>query len=91
MIHLNKGTCSRSVNFDIIDGKVHNVEFLGGCSGNTQAISALIEGMDAEDAIERIINVKCGMRNTSCPAQLAEGIREALASDKSSKGDSDNE
>lgn len=74
-----KGVCSRSITFDIVDGRLHNVRFEGGCHGNTQGITALAEGMDAEDAIRRLSGIRCGMKGTSCPDQLANAIREALA------------
>lgn len=74
-----KGVCSRSITLDIIDGRVCNVKFEGGCHGNTQGLSALVEGMDAKEAIRRITGIRCGMKSTSCPDQLAAAIREALA------------
>lgn len=74
-----KGVCSRGIVFDIIDNKVCNVQFNGGCSGNTQGVAALVEGMDANDAIRRLKGIKCGPRQTSCPDQLACAIEAALA------------
>jgi len=73
------GTCSQKIFFDIVDGKLTNVQFLGGCNGNLKGICALVEGMDAEAVIERIQGIKCGMKNTSCPDQLATALKEALA------------
>ena len=81
-VHQNRGTCSRQVEFDLIDGKVCNVQFTGGCSGNTQGVAALVEGMSADDAIRRMFGIRCGFRPTSCPDQLAEAIRAALEQDK---------
>jgi len=77
--HKNTGTCSRAVSFDIIDGKVRNVKFESGCNGNTQGVAALIEGMDAQEAVRRLDGIRCGYRGTSCPDQLAQGIKQALA------------
>lgn len=74
-----KGTCSTMISLDIIDNKVCNVQFTRGCSGNTQGVAALVEGMDAHEAIERIKGIKCGPRPTSCPDQLALAIEAALA------------
>lgn len=74
-----RGVCSMQINFDIEDNKVHNVKFLGGCSGNTQGVAALIEGMDVNDAISRMKGIKCGPRATSCPDQLANALEQALA------------
>ena len=71
----NSGTCSRAVSFDITDGRVHNVRFDGGCSGNTQGIAKLCEGMDVNEAIDRLEGIRCGMKPTSCPDQLAKALR----------------
>ena len=72
-----KGTCSQRILFDIEDGKVKNVEFVGGCNGNLQGISKLVEGMDVNEVIERIGNIRCGFKPTSCPDQLAKALQEA--------------
>ena len=72
------GVCSRAIYFDIEDGKVKNVKFDGGCSGNTQVVARLVEGMDAEDAIARLEGISCNGRPTSCPDQLARALKEAL-------------
>ena len=78
-----KGVCSRQIDFEIEekDGKqvVKNVKFTGGCSGNTQGVARLIEGMEVNDAIGRIGGIKCGMKGTSCPDQLSVALKEALA------------
>lgn len=73
-----RGVCSRNISFDIVDGKVTNVRFDGGCAGNTKGIASLIEGMDATEAIRRMEGVQCGFKGTSCPDQLAKAIRQAL-------------
>ena len=75
--HQNKGTCSRSVLFDIEDGKVKNVQYIGGCNGNLKGIGALVEGMDVDEAIARLEGIQCGMKATSCPDQLAQALKEA--------------
>ncbi len=74
-----KGTCSQKIFFDIEDGIVKNVQFLGGCNGNLKGIGLLVEGMKAEDVIARLEGTKCGMKSTSCPDQLAKALKEALA------------
>ena len=74
-----KGTCSQGITFEIVDNKVHNVQFIGGCSGNTQGVSRLIEGMDVQEAISRIEGIHCGPRPTSCPDQLATALKQAIA------------
>ena len=68
------GTCSRSILFDIEDGKVKNVQFIGGCNGNLKGIAALVEGMDVDAVIERVQGITCGMKKTSCPDQLAQAL-----------------
>ncbi len=73
------GVCSRQINFDLIDGKVYNVSYVGGCNGNLQGIGKLVEGMDAKEVIQRVQGVRCGFKNTSCPDQLAQALTEALA------------
>lgn len=72
-----KGTCSQRILFEIQDGKVHNVQFIGGCNGNLQGISKLVEGMSVDSVIERIEGIHCGFKPTSCPDQLAKALREA--------------
>lgn len=72
-----KGTCSQRIFFEIEDGILTNVQFLGGCNGNLQGISSLVEGMKVEDVISRIEGIHCGMKATSCPDQLAKALKEA--------------
>lgn len=74
-----KGTCSQMIYFDIEDNKVRNVQFMGGCNGNLKGIAALVDGMDIDDAITRIEGIKCGMKSTSCPDQLAQALKAAKA------------
>ena len=73
-----KGTCSQRIIFEINNGKVENVQFIGGCNGNLQGISRLVEGMDVESVIERIEGIRCGFKPTSCPDQLAKALKEAV-------------
>ena len=73
-----KGTCSQKIFFDIEDGKVKNVEFVSGCNGNLQGIGRLVEGMDVQEVIDRISGIRCGMKPTSCPDQLATALKKAL-------------
>ena len=74
-----KGTCSQRILFDIEDGKVRNVQFIGGCNGNLKGIGALVEGMPVEDVIARVEGIRCGMKSTSCPDQIAQNLKKALA------------
>lgn len=71
------GTCSRSILFDVVDGKVKNVQFIGGCNGNLQGISRLVDGMNIDDIIAKVEGVHCGMKSTSCPDQLAQALKKA--------------
>lgn len=73
-----KGTCSREITFDLQDGIVKDVSFFGGCNGNLQGISKLVEGEKAEDVIKRLEGIKCGFKQTSCPDQLAAALKAAL-------------
>ena len=73
------GTCSTMIDFDIIDGKLHNIVFTNGCNGNLKGISRLLKGMKAEDAIARMEGTTCGPRPTSCPDQIARNLKKALA------------
>ena len=73
-----KGTCARTITFDLENGVVSNIQFEGGCNGNLKGISALAEGKDAEDIIETLEGIRCGFKATSCPDQLATAIKEAL-------------
>ncbi|MBR4016955.1 MAG: TIGR03905 family TSCPD domain-containing protein [Oscillospiraceae bacterium] len=72
-----KGTCSQRILFEVEDGIVHNVEFIGGCNGNLQGISKLVEGMNIDEVIQRIEGIRCGMKPTSCPDQLATALMKA--------------
>ena len=71
------GTCSRSILFDVEDGKVKNVQFIGGCNGNLKGIGVLVEGMDIDEVISRVEGIHCGMKSTSCPDQLAQALKMA--------------
>lgn len=66
------GVCSKIVNFDIIDNKIYNVSFIGGCAGNLKGISKLIEGMTVEEVILRLEGITCGGKSTSCPDQFSQ-------------------
>ncbi|MDD6844196.1 MAG: TIGR03905 family TSCPD domain-containing protein [Lachnospira sp.] len=74
-----RGVCSSAIDFDVVDNKVTNVRFQGGCSGNTQGVAALVEGMDIDEAIKRMKGIKCGFKPTSCPDQLAAALEQYKA------------
>ena len=82
MNYKTKGTCSREISFDVVDNKVTKVRFLGGCSGNTQGVAALVEGMDVNEAIKRMDGIDCAGRGTSCPDQLAKALKLYLEENK---------
>ena len=69
-----KGVCSTKIEFDIVDGVLHNVVYQSGCNGNLQAVGRLVEGMDAQEAVARLKGIKCGSKGTSCADQLATAI-----------------
>ena len=72
-----RGTCSRRIDFDLIDGRVRNVRFEGGCNGNLQGISRFAEGLTPDQIIEKTEGIRCGFKSTSCPDQLARAVRAA--------------
>ena len=74
-----KGVCSREIEIALEGNVVAEVRFIGGCSGNTQGVSALVKGMTVEDAISRLEGIRCGMKATSCPDQLAQALEGILA------------
>ncbi len=76
--YIPSGVCSRMIEVEIEDDVIIDCKFIGGCSGNTQGVSKLVIGMDANDAIERLKGINCGGRGTSCPDQLANALEEAL-------------
>ncbi len=78
LVYKTKGVCSQEIHFELDGNKVTNVEFVGGCSGNTQGVARLVEGMDVNEAISRLDGIKCGFRPTSCPDQLAQALKAAL-------------
>ena len=72
-----RGVCSRMIQLEIEDGVIKDCRFIGGCHGNTQGISALVKGMDVDEAIEKLEGIDCAGRGTSCPDQLAKALRAA--------------
>ncbi len=80
-VYKTQGTCSTNIELNVEDGVVKEVAFWGGCNGNLQGVSRLIEGMDAEEVIKRCSGIKCGFKETSCPDQLSKAIQKALESD----------
>lgn len=70
-----QGTCSKMIHITTDNGVLQEVQFVGGCPGNTLGISSLIKGMKVEDAISRLEGIKCGAKPTSCPDQLAQALK----------------
>lgn len=68
------GVCAAKIVFEVEDEIVHNVRFIGGCSGNTQGVAKLAEGMKTDEVISRLQGIRCGMKATSCPDQLAKAL-----------------
>ncbi len=77
--YVTKGVCSRAIDLELDGDIIRSVKFNGGCSGNTQGVAALVVGMRAKDAIERLSGIRCGFKSTSCPDQLARALAEALS------------
>ena len=73
-----RGVCSRQITFDLNDGIVTGLSFLGGCNGNLQGISRLVEGLSAEEAIRRLEGIQCGFKSTSCPDHLDQALKQAI-------------
>ena len=82
MIYKTSGTCSSAINLEVEGDIIKSVSFTGGCNGNLQGISRLVEGMKVEDAISRLKGIRCGFKNTSCTDQLARAL-ESLEAAKS--------
>jgi uncharacterized protein (TIGR03905 family) len=79
MEYKTKGTCSTRIDFDLDGDIVRNVRFMGGCNGNLQGISRLVEGMPAREAISKLEGIRCGFKSTSCPDQLAKALKADLS------------
>ncbi|HJC26912.1 TIGR03905 family TSCPD domain-containing protein [uncultured Alistipes sp.] len=77
LTHICQGTCSRQIDIDIDGEKILNVQFTGGCHGNTQGVAALVRGMRIDEAIARLDGIDCRGKGTSCPDQLARALKAA--------------
>ncbi|MBK1809280.1 TIGR03905 family TSCPD domain-containing protein [Clostridium sp. YIM B02505] len=71
--------CAKEVSFEIVDNKISSVNFVGGCNGNLKGISSLIEGMEVNDAMNKLRGITCGTKGTSCPDQLSKALEEYLS------------
>ena len=72
-----RGVCSQKITIELEDDVIQSVKVVGGCSGNLQGLSSLLRGMRREDAIERLEGIRCGMKATSCPDQIAKALQTA--------------
>ncbi|MCH5207388.1 MAG: TIGR03905 family TSCPD domain-containing protein [Oscillospiraceae bacterium] len=70
-----RGVCSQKMILDIEDNVVKSLKVLGGCNGNLQGISRLVEGLSVDEVIKRLEGIRCGMKPTSCPDQLASALK----------------
>ena len=77
MDYIPRGVCSRAIKIELDGDTIKNVQFVGGCNGNTQGIASLVRGMKVDDAISRMEGITCGNKPTSCPDQLAKALRQA--------------
>lgn len=78
MVYKPTGVCSKEINIELDGDTIKSVKFTGGCSGNTQGVAALVAGMKVSDAITRLEGIRCGMKETSCPDQLAKALKQAV-------------
>ena len=77
-IYTTNGVCAKEINFDVVDNKVTKVSFVGGCNGNLQGLSQLLEGIEVNEAIKKLKGISCGGKETSCPDQFATALQELV-------------
>lgn len=75
LVYHPKGTCSREMKISYEDGKIVDLEVIGGCNGNLKGVTALLKGMDIDDVVTKLDGIKCGFKNTSCPDQIAQALK----------------
>ena len=81
-VYTNKGTCSRQIILELDGDTIRSCRFVGGCDGNTKGICALVEGMKVDEVIRRCQGIRCGLKSTSCPDQLARALQAAKEEQK---------
>ena len=79
IIYSPKGVCARQFEIELDNDTIAKVKIIGGCAGNTQGVSRLLEGMKVDEAIARLDGIRCGFKPTSCPDQVAAALKEHLA------------
>lgn len=77
-VYKTKNVCASHITFEVIEDKVSNVEFIGGCPGNLQALAALVEGMSVDEVVKRLKGIRCGHKSTSCADQLVNALEKAI-------------
>ena len=85
--YTTKGTCSRKISFSVVDSRIANVLFVGGCDGNAKALAKLLEGMQVTEAMEKLAGIRCGNKGTSCADQLSRAIAETLENNREVRGE----
>lgn len=75
-IYTTQGVCSTEIHLDVENNKIKSVDFIRGCQGNLLGIRSLVEGMDVDQAINKLKGIKCMKKDTSCPDQLAKALEE---------------
>ena len=75
LTYRTKGTCSQLIEVETEGSTIKSVRFTGGCNGNLQGISRLVQGMEIDEAIARLEGIRCGSKPTSCPDQLAKALK----------------
>ena len=76
--YTTSGTCSRQIDIVLDGDRIESVKFIGGCSGNTQGVAALVKGMTIDEAVSRLKGIRCGFKPTSCPDQLAKALEQSM-------------
>ena len=76
--YTTSGVCARKISFEVVNNILEKVTYEGGCNGNLQAVSKLVEGMNVRDVVEKLRGISCGGKGTSCPDQLAKALEEML-------------
>ena len=78
MIYKTQGTCSNAIEFEVEDGILTDIKFVGGCQGNTTGVAALAKGLPVEEVIDKLSGIQCGFRGTSCPDQLSKALKQYI-------------
>ena len=85
IIYNTYGTCSKQIIIKLEDDIIQDIEFIGGCNGNLQGIGQLAKGMKIDDIIQKLEGIRCGSKTTSCPDQLALGLKKYIEEKRKTK------